>query len=228
MGPTSSSAASDNRTANYSSAESTGTKLVFTYAVSNTDFDHDGLSIPAGSINLPSGASIAATANNAIASNNASLAVGPDANFRVDAMSLDSANGTSKGLLIRGVNSGGSWYFMWDKNSNGIIDSGGVNDSSVFSSDTPTALTVAKVLSGSPTGESNPNIDISLTSVTTYQNIKTSGFPTTWQTFVNTYWASDSDLTNSSQEGYNLTPEGFGQDVVSATRLTAFKVDPVL
>jgi hypothetical protein len=48
-------------------------------------------------------------------------AVAADTNYRVDTIDLGGTNG----LLIRGAQADGNWYFAWDKNGNGAHDDAG-------------------------------------------------------------------------------------------------------
>ncbi|WP_047551064.1 beta strand repeat-containing protein [Methylotenera sp. G11] len=81
------------------------------------DFDHNGISIDAGSLSLNSG-TIASVANASAAAISHS-AVADNANARVDAIDI----GT--GLLTHGIQVEGNWYFYWDTNGDGtttVID----------------------------------------------------------------------------------------------------------
>ncbi len=96
-----------------------GNVMTFKYTVVDTDFDHNGVQIDANKLAL-AGGTIKDLDGNAATLTHA--AVGADTNSRVDTIDLGGTNG----LLIRGAQADGNWYFAWDRNGDGTHnDSGG-------------------------------------------------------------------------------------------------------
>ena len=100
------------RQATYASGSGTDT-LTFTYDVVDGDFDHDGVELNADGIALAGAIIQDVYGNNA---NLSHAAVAANTDYRVDTIDL----GGTDGLLIRGAQADGNWYFAWDGNGNGI------------------------------------------------------------------------------------------------------------
>ncbi|MBK6739427.1 MAG: hypothetical protein IPG64_17020 [Haliea sp.] len=82
-----------------------GNVMTFKYTVVNADFDHNGVQIDADNLAL-AGGTIKDLDGNAATLTHA--AVGADTNYRVDTIDLGGTNG----LLIRGAQADGNWYFV--------------------------------------------------------------------------------------------------------------------
>ena len=95
-----------------------GNVMTFKYTVANTDFDHNGVQIDANKLAL-AGGTIKDLDGNAATLTHA--AVGADTNYRVDTIDLGGTNG----LLIRGAQADGNWYFVWDRNGDGTHNDAG-------------------------------------------------------------------------------------------------------
>ena len=87
--------------------------MTFKYTVVNADFDHNGVQIDADKLAL-AGGTIKDLDGNAATLTHA--AVGADTNSRVDTIDLGGTNG----LLIRGAQADGNWYFVWDRDGDGM------------------------------------------------------------------------------------------------------------
>ena len=143
------------KTATYSSADSTSTALVFSYTVAVGDAAPNGVSIGAGSLTLPSGASILLTADNTAAALT-HAAAGANANHKVDGVrpTFESAR----------TNFNGKKVTVTFSENIGSVDLSGikVNATSQFSNVAPTASTI--------TGDS---VELTLPSANTIQEGKT-------------------------------------------------------
>jgi hypothetical protein len=106
------------RTAFFDSAESTSTLLRFKRDLVNADFDFNGISVGAGSINLPTGSTIQSSNGTAASrSYTAAVAFTDDPAYRVDTLALKGSS-NDLDLLIKGKKgTDNNWYFFLDTGS---------------------------------------------------------------------------------------------------------------
>ncbi|HEY9094939.1 MAG TPA: hypothetical protein VIN35_04275 [Hydrogenophaga sp.] len=119
-----------------------GNVMTFKYNVTTSNFDHDGIQIDADMIAL-NGATISDV--NGYAATLTHAAVAADSNYRVDTIDL----GGSNGLLIRGAQAEGDWYFVWDRNGDGTaLDYGNYSTMSALNGQTMNGVALSLAEAG--------------------------------------------------------------------------------
>ncbi len=92
-----------------------GKDLYFTYTVQSTDYDHDGVVLAANQLSMVSTATVRDKDLQLFVRDFSHDALA-DKGALIDALSL----GTDNGLLVKGYQVEGKWYYYWDRNGDGV------------------------------------------------------------------------------------------------------------